>query len=141
METQKKSKGIAGGLLGLLSLFFLFAMLQPNPAWGNDLVSCRYLKAQGKEILLEIVIGKPAPGVVIVIQNVPASARMVKSSPQVKKYDQATGELKWLLPVTGPGTMQLSMNFDRPMQKTEISGEIRYTDPRTGEMMKMPIKP
>lgn len=125
----------------LFCLCGLFGISSPTFSHASQLVECRYLKVQGQEIQVEVNISSPPPATVIIIQNLPADVSITHSSPPVKKFNRKQGEAKWLLKGIKPGTTKIAMHLDRPISPPEISGEIRYKDPVTGGMIKIPFKP
>ena len=125
-------------LLGML----ICSLISAAAARGQEkLVSCRYLKAQGQTIQLELSIGRPAPTTVIVIQNLPPGAAIVSASPPVKRFDAASGEAKWLLKGLTSGQRLLEMKLSTPIQARELRGQIRYKHPATGAMVAEHIAP
>jgi hypothetical protein len=97
----------------------------PIAANAEDLVSGRYIKAEGKEIVIELEISTPAPPLVIVVQDLPDGVKVVSSRPKLKKYSPKKGIAKWLLHKVKPGKMVVSMMLDRPIGKGMIEGEVR----------------
>ncbi len=108
---------------------------------ASELVSCRYLKDRGENIELELQIASPPPATVIVIQKLPPGVDIEKSRPEVKKFNRKRGEAKWLLKGVQAGELVLAMKLDKPVRPDEIAGEIRYMDPRSGNMVKIKVKP
>jgi hypothetical protein len=122
-------------------LFFLLTMLNPVPGQAAELVMCRYLKASGNEITLELQIGSPPPASLIVIQNLPSDVEIVSSSPPIKKLSKNQGEAKWLLTGLSPGNVVLVLTLNAPVAPGQISGELRYKNPTSGAMVQLPIRP
>lgn len=123
--------------------FFLAALvaimlIRPLAAGAGDLVTGRYLPGDGREIKIELEIGSPAPPLVIVVQNLPKGARVVDSSPELKKYDPDDGVVKWLLAKVKSGKMLVSLRLDRPVALGELQGEIRSRS-EAGEMVSIAI--
>lgn len=132
-------RGKALGFKRILMLTGLLAVLSmPLTAAGEELVSGRYLGGGGKEILVELVIGAPPPSSVILIQKLPKGTEVISSSPELKMYDPAKGEAKWLLSKVGAGKMTIAMTLDRPLAKGEVSGEIRCRN-RDGKMVSVAL--
>lgn len=125
------------------ALFVLFLLTMINPVAGQtaELVMCRYLKASGNEITLELQIGSPPPASLIVTQNLPGDIEIVSSSPPIKKLSKNQGEAKWLLTGLSPGSVVLVLTLNAPVAPGQISGEIRYKNPSSGAMVQMPIRP
>ena len=124
----RKGEQVMG--LGRFSLVMLIAilLLWPLAAAAEDLVSGRYLKGAGKEIVVELEISSPAPPLVIVVQNLPKGIKVISSSPELKKYNPKKGVAKWLLREAKPGKMTVSLQLDRPVAKDTVHGEIRCRD-------------
>lgn len=135
---RRKNIGMAATSLFLL---FLLTMLKPLPGEAAELVRCRYLKASGTEITLELQIGSPPPASLIVIQNFPSDVEIVSSSPPIKKLSKNQGEAKWLLTGLSPGNVVLVLTLNAPVAPGQITGEIRYKNPISGSMVQLPIRP
>ena len=128
--------------LGTLSLLLLLGfILLPTSAFAKDAVACRYLQSQGQNIQLEVSVQSPPPASLIVIQRLPAGIAITEASPPTKKYNEKSGEAKWLFKSVKPGTFVIGMTLDKPIGAGTIRGEIRYMDPVTGEMIRMPVIP
>lgn len=124
----------------VLALFFsLYAA--PTLLDARELVTCRYLTASGTTIQLEISVGTPPPATLIVIQQLPPGVNVVGSSPAVKKFSQKDGEAKWLIMGLRTGTTILAMTLDTPVSAGQLSGEMRYNDAVSGELMRLPFTP
>ena len=129
-------------VLSRISCFLLLALLfLPGSAFSKELVACRYLKSHGQNIQLEIQVHAPPPASLIVIQRIPAGITIEQTSPSLKKYNKQRGVAKWLFKGIKPGTFLVAMKLDKPIGAGAIRGEIRYMDPTTGAMVKMPILP
>lgn len=123
----------------LLSLLAVFLLCPLAPATAADLVSGHYLKGVGTEITIELVIGSPAPPLVIVTQLLPKGTGVLKATPELKKYDSNKGVAKWLLNKVTPGKMTVSIQLDRALGQGELSGEIMSRD-QTGKMVSIALK-
>lgn len=126
--------------ISMLSAIMLL-LVSINSVGAGEVVSCRYLQSEGKNILLELSITAPVPHMVIVVQRIPPAASIVNASPGYKKYDAQRGVAKWMLTGLKPGPMQMVMTLDKPVHKGEVTGEIRYKHPATGHMVNMAISP
>ncbi len=125
---------LCAGLLGCLTAL-------PSTARAGGIVSCKYLRAGGHNIQLELQVAGKAPVTIIVLQNFPVGVRIVDSRPAMKKYNKKKGQAKWLLKNVGPGRKILSMELDKSVKPTEINGELRYRPPNGGPMETMLITP
>ena len=112
-----------------------------TPAMAGDagVVTCKYLKAGGSVIELELQVAGTKPVTVIVHQYLPDGVKIVASKPPMKKYNQQKGQAKWLLKNIFPGRKIVRMELDKEVKPGEISGEIRYRAPESGAMKKMLI--
>jgi hypothetical protein len=108
---------------------------------GEALVSGQYLSAAGQDIQLRITVANPAPGTLIVIQNLPADTAIETASPAFNQYDAGKGEVKWLLTHVKPGGYTINLRLARSVPPGGISAEIRYKDPASGKMIRLPIRP
>ncbi|HIJ78016.1 MAG: hypothetical protein OEY01_01750 [Desulfobulbaceae bacterium] len=121
---------------------FLLALLAAAEVTANDdLVTCRYLKATGHDIQLQINVAAPPPATIIVIQNIPAGITIKNSSPKINKLNNSKGRAKWLLKAIKPGSVLVEMSLDTPIKAGQLSGEIRYKNPATGMTVTMEIAP
>jgi len=120
----------------LLGIFFL-----PASAFSKETVRCKYLQSQGQNIRLEVSVQFPPPGSLIVIQQVPVGINIEHATPPIKKFNKQNGEAKWLFKGIKPGTFVIEMALDKPIGAGTIKGEVRYMDPVSGAMIKMPITP
>lgn len=119
MNQRKKNQIRLVRSVYLLCLCTLLGINLPVFSYASQLVECRYLKVQGQEIEIEVSISSPPPATVIIIQNLPAGVTIKRSSPPAKKFNQKSGEAKWLLKGVRPGTVKMAMHLDRPIRPTE----------------------
>jgi len=117
----------AGQTLVLALLLFGAAA----PLLARGMVSGRYLADSGREIVLELSIGAPAPSSLILRQYLVPGSRIVSAEPAYKKYDPGSGEVLWLLSGLGPGTRTVRLRLAAP-QSQPVTGEVRCLDPETG---------
>lgn len=120
---------------------WLFLWGGMHVAHADELITCRYLSSKGQNILLELDVGSPAPAMIILIQKVPAATAITKASPQFKKYDATRGEAKWLFSGVKPGRIKMAMTLSKPIKSNEVTGEIRYKSPASGQMVIMAVAP
>jgi hypothetical protein len=110
-------------------------------AGAQGVVSCKYLKAGGRHIELELQVTGTVPVTVIVLQNLPPEVKIVRSKPAMKKYNQKNGQAKWLLKNVSPGKVKVTMELDKSIMPGQISGKLRYRSPDGGAMETMLISP
>ncbi|MDH4320606.1 MAG: hypothetical protein OEV73_03820 [Desulfobulbaceae bacterium] len=125
----------------LLIAFFLLLQGEIVVVQADELVSCRYQQATGRNVSLVLEIGSPPPAMLILVQWLPKGMNITRALPPVKKYDPRTGEAKWLLKQLSSGPMQFSIDLDGELSGELIHGEIRYKNPTTGKMEIMAIRP
>lgn len=125
----------------LAALALLCCWQVTAPALAKDLVSCRYRIATGTRIELELAIAKPPPATLIVTQTLPPEVAVIDSLPPVKKFSQKPGEAKWLILGIRSGITVIAMTLNKAVQAGQLGGEIVYTDPESGDMIRMPITP
>jgi len=121
----------------LLSLI-AFVWLSVSAVAGG-LISCKYLKGSGSQIELQLDISSPPPPTVIILQYLPAGVEILKSRPQMKKYNKERGQARWLLKDLRPGSMTVRMELNKAVDKGVIKGELRYRNPGSGSMETMEI--
>jgi|GEM_PF-2990521 len=111
------------------------------PAGANEGVVCRYLKAQGREIIIEVAVTPPSPSSLIIVQQLPKGVRIVSASPPVKKFDINRNQARWLIMAVKTPTTRIRFRLDKAVEPSELSGEARYKDPVTGSMTRMAFFP
>ncbi len=127
-------------LIGLgLGCLVLVTLMAPAGLRAGELVTARYLRAQGRELVVKIIVGSPPPPSLIFIQNLPAGVTIRRSMPPAQSVNAAGGKAKWLLREVQTGTIVVRMSLDREVQAAAITGEIRYREPRSGTMITLPI--
>ncbi len=124
--------------LGCMSLV-LVTLWGPAGLRAGELVSARYLQAQGRELVVKIIVGSPPPPSLILIQNLPAGVTIRRSRPPAQSVNAARGKAKWLLREVQAGTIVVRMSLDRAVSAATITGEIRYREPSSGTMVTLPI--
>ncbi|NIA05127.1 MAG: hypothetical protein GWP11_04075 [Proteobacteria bacterium] len=141
MKTRHAGSGakflltIGLGCLGLV----LVILWSPARLRAGEQVSARYLRAQGRELVVKIIVGSPPPPSLIVIQNLPAGVAVRSSRPAARSVNAARGKAKWLLREVQAGTIMVRMSLDRAVPAAAIAGEIRYREPGSGTMITLPI--
>ncbi len=136
MIFKEKKAMVSRGTLVLVLIMSMFAW--PLLAGAEELVSGRYLDLGGNEVRVELTITSPAPASIILIQSLPRGVKVIASSPELKKYSPGKGQAKWLFRKVDAGKKIVSMTLERPVDKGEISGEIRYRD-AAGKMITVPL--
>lgn len=140
MTTRSRSGGqpatVTNFLLPLLLL--LLVMSLPVELRAAPLVTARYARIAGQEVVAEISVGHPPPPTIIVIQRLPAEVSVIQAEPATKSANSNRGEVKWLLRGVRAGRIPVRLTLDRPVTSREISGKIRYREPGRG-MVTMPI--
>lgn len=141
MKTRSAGSGAKFFLLiGLGCMSLVLVMLwRPAGLRAGELVSARYLRAQGRELVVKIIVGSPPPPSLILIQNLPAGVTIRRSRPPAQSVNAAGGKAKWLLREVQTGTIVVRMSLDRAVHAAAITGEIRYREPRSGIMITLPI--
>ncbi len=135
-------KGVCGAVMpvwmgALFSLVALTSLVAVPAARAEGEITARYLAAQGREIVLEIQVGTPAPGSLIVIQRTPRGSSLQKAVPLPKQSGR--GEIKWLIRQPSPGTLTLRTTFAEPLSPGAVSAVIRCKDPLTGKMLTIKV--
>jgi hypothetical protein len=125
----------------VISVVFVMWALPTVTAYGGETVSGRYTSSAGREILLQIDVGTPAPATVIIIQSLPPGTEIEQSTPELNMYKLERGEAKWLLKDMAPGRHSLSLRLKGPVSSGAVRGEIRFRNPATGEMVKTGVRP
>lgn len=122
-------------------IVLVFLLLHGGTAWSSELVHGKYLSSSGKVIQLQITTGTPPPAHIIVAQMIPPGAKVVHSKPQAQKINQKTGEIKWLLKKTQPGSRMLRIELRSSVQSSSVSAVLRYRNPVTGHYVESLVTP
>ncbi|NOX79931.1 MAG: hypothetical protein GXP57_02355 [Deltaproteobacteria bacterium] len=139
MKTRFAGSGVKFFLTIGLACLVLIMLSLPARLRAGELVTARYLRAQGRKLVVKIIVGSPPPPSLIVIQNLPAGVAIRSSLPPAKSVNAAGGKAKWLLREVQAGTIMVRMSLDRAVSAAAIAGEIRYREPRSGTMVTLPI--
>ena len=118
----------------ILMTFMTITFFAFSEAFADQRVSGRYLKASGKNIVVELNISDTPPPLVIIVQKLPKGTEVIESIPRVKKYSPAKGVAKWLLRNVQPGKMLITLNLKNPIADGVLKGEVRYRD-NSGNMV------
>ena len=98
-------------------------------AFGDAIISARYLQPRGEHIVWEILIPSPPPAAVIVTQYILPGSEILASSHPLSSYDRVGGVAKWLFSSISPGTLKMDMTITKPIHKKgEIHGEVLFQD-------------
>ncbi len=104
-------------------------------------VSGHYRSTFGTTIELELQVGYPPPASLIVEQYFPAGLQILSAQPALRKYSSTQGMAKWLLKGIKPGSYNIFLQFDQPVQSSAIRAVIRYRYPLRGYFVEYRITP
>lgn len=128
-----------------LTLTFLCAivfLLSLSPSVeAMEPVSGHYRSTFGTTIELELQVGYPAPASLIVEQYFPAGLQILSAQPALQKYSSTQGMAKWFLKEIKPGSYNIFLQFDQPVQSSSVRGVIRYRYPLRGYFVEYRIIP
>lgn len=122
-------------LLAIHCSSVLLALLMASSVHARGVVGGRYLQNSGRQIVLEVSIGAPAPASLILKQQLPPGTRIVGAAPPVKKYTPANGMATWLITGLKPGRLIIRLQLESPLQGAPPMAEVRCKDPVTGAYM------
>jgi hypothetical protein len=122
----------------LFPLFCICCLFIPDTGLAQTVVAGNYLKKSGKEIVLQLNIGRPAPTSIIVTQYIPGNTGVISSSPPHKKYNKGKGELTWLIKHPSPGKQRIQLKLHGPGIKS-VSASVRFMDPVSGAMKSVSV--
>lgn len=111
----------------LLALFISQGLAGPICLAEERQVAGRY-KVSGNTILHTITIPAQPPVAVIVVQYLPPGTLITSADPAYSSYDQATGEVKWLLRSVSPGVLQMRLTLAHEVDKGKIRAEALFKD-------------
>lgn len=115
-----------------VSLIVLACSLLPCSALAVEPVSGRYLSAFGRTITLEYRIIYPPPASVIIEQYFPPGHEIVSATPMPQKYSSKLGKMKWIFKDLQPGSHIIAIEFNWPVQASDIQASLRYRYPGRG---------
>ena len=104
-------------------------------ASADSVVSGKYITTSPETVVLEVIVRAPAPSNVIITQVLPPGTEVVRVEPAYKKYNSATGRMRWLLRAVQPGVYTLRLVVKGPIGPGRVHAEIRCLDPQSGKMM------
>jgi hypothetical protein len=126
-----------------LSIIFMFAIglfFDLQTAGAANVVSGRYLSAEGTTVVLSLSIQNPSPANLIVEQYLSPGNKITSTSPQAKKIDNAKCKVKWLFRNTRSGNIILSIQLKTPLTG-HVSAMVRYRAPNGGSFTELRISP
>jgi hypothetical protein len=120
--------------LRLLAVFLiaLVPSVLPRTALAVEPVSGRYLSAFGRTVTLEYRIIYPPPASVIIEQYFPPGHEIVSADPMPQKYSSKLGKMKWIFKDLQPGSHIIAIEFNWPVQASDIQASLRYRYPGRG---------
>jgi hypothetical protein len=127
----KKNLTFALALPPLLLLCLCFA----GVSQAEEIISGRYISKTATRIVLEIIVGSPAPKNLIVTQHVPPGTAVAGASPSFRKYNKKNGEIRWLLRNVQAGSLQVQLNLQSPVSPNKVHAEIRCKNPVSQQMV------
>jgi hypothetical protein len=127
------------GTSTLLVVLFIFAAAAG--AGEEQLVAGHWLGAGERDIRLELVVGVPAPAMVIVTLKLPAGTVIEQAQPPASRFDKGSGEAKWLLNGLASGRFPIDLRLSRAALAGELDGKIHYKHPGSGAMVEEEITP
>ncbi len=134
-------KGAARCALLLASLVLLALSLLPLPASAVEPVSGSFLSAYGRTVTLEYRIIYPPPASLIIEQYFPPGHEIVRASPMPQKYSRNLGKMKWIFKNLRPGSHTVTVEFNWPVQASDIQATLRYRYPGRGLYIETTVLP
>jgi len=119
-------------------LFFLLCVLFALPLHAETNVSGRYAGGQGTRVTIQLSVAAPPPAAFIVLQHLPDGVQLINASPAPSGFNGQ--QVKWLFKHPHPGGATISMQLSRPVAVNQLLGEIRFSDPKSGDMFMTRIK-
>jgi hypothetical protein len=123
--------GTARSWLVAWILTLAFSLL-PLPSSAVEPVSGRFLSAYGRTIILEYRILYPPPASLIVEQYFPPGHEIVRAFPMPQKYSRNLGKMKWIFKDLRPGSHTITVEFNWPVQASDLQATLRYRYPGRG---------
>lgn len=118
-------------LLAVLLIVLTHSSL-PSTVLAVEPVSGRYLSAFGRTVTLEYRIIYPPPASVIIEQYFPPGHEIVSATPMPQKYSSKLGKMKWIFKDLQPGSHIIAIEFNWPVQASDIQASLRYRYPGRG---------
>ena len=94
-----------------------------------DGIRGQYVRKTATSFVLEILVDRPAPANLIVIQRIPPGTAISKASPPPSKYNRKKGVVRWLLRNVAPGTIQVRLDLQARVDPAQVQAEIRCKNP------------
>ena len=127
----------------ILACFFVFTIIlvyDSETINAANLISGKYLSADGTTLILSLSIQNPSPANLIVEQSLPQGNKVTTTSPQAKKIDNSRCKVKWLFRNIRSGNITLTTKLKAPLTGNP-NAMIRYRDPRNGSFTELMISP
>lgn len=115
-----------------VSLIVLTCSFLPCSALAVEPVSGRYISAFGRSVTLEYRVIYPPPASVIIEQFFPPGHEIVSATPMPQKYSSKLGKMKWIFKDLQPGSHIIAIEFNWPVQASDIQASLRYRYPGRG---------
>ncbi|OQX05776.1 MAG: hypothetical protein BWK76_27030 [Desulfobulbaceae bacterium A2] len=130
-----------GGLLSAAALLVLLPVLELCRAAGAAAAppSAHYLPAGPRELRIRVVVERPTPSALIVMQHLPPGAELIAADPPPAGFDPRHALVRWFFRQPRPGTMVLTIKLSQPMPLEGLPGDIRFRHPAGGETVIVPI--
>lgn len=127
----------------ILACFIVLAIIlicDPETTNAANLVSGKYLSADGTTLVLSLSIQNPSPANLIVEQSLRQGNKVTTTSPQAKKVDNVRCKVKWLFRNIRSGQITLTTKLKSPLTG-HPNAMVRYRDPRNGSFTELRITP
>jgi len=121
-------------LLLLLAGLFTTARAQAAPP------SVRYLPAGPGSVRIEVLVDRPPPTAIIVVQHLPPGVDIVQAEPPPAGFDRQRGEARWLFRQPQPGRFIVTLRLSQPVPPHVLRGELRFRPPSGGATLVLPIE-
>ena len=123
-------------VLILLSVILLGVI--PLTTLANAEVNGSYKKRGAKAVDIILSISGTAPAAVIVKQQIPPGNKLISSSPKSKG---ARGKVAtWMFKRIDAKKLTIKMDFEKDVQPEALSGEIRFKEKGSGDMITKKIR-
>lgn len=124
-------------LCGIRVAGLLAVLTQPAMAG----VSGHFLPADAQTRRIQLTVTQPVPRAFIVVQHLPAGARLVEVTPP-PSGNRSKKTIRWLFKHPKPGSLLIQIRLDRAWPRHRASiGRILYKKPRSAVMIQKEIMP